>query len=118
MCKHLKARVAPVHLLWEKTTTYSLPDGHLKQILQCGSTTGSCLQIRLTDGKGLTQNFKAKETLAAVRVYIQMNRTDGNGPFSLMTSYPRKVFTEDDMDLPLKELGKYARDWRWDGGVC
>ncbi|XP_076463982.1 UBX domain-containing protein 1-like [Babylonia areolata] len=63
------------------------------------------LQIRLTDGKALTQNFKAKEPLAAVRVYISMNRTDGNGPFSIMTSFPRKVFTEEDMDKPLKELG-------------
>ncbi|KAK7104054.1 UBX domain-containing protein 1-like [Littorina saxatilis] len=63
------------------------------------------LQIRLTNGQALTQTFKAKETLAAVRVYVQMNRSDGSGPFTLMTSFPRKVFTEDDMGKPLTELG-------------
>ncbi|KAL8623006.1 hypothetical protein ACOMHN_027126 [Nucella lapillus] len=63
------------------------------------------LQIRLTDGKALTQSFNVKEPLAAVRVYISMNRTDGNGPFTLMTTFPRKVFTEEDMDKPLTELG-------------
>lgn len=111
MCKYLKAVVTPVCVLWREKET-SLIQQWLSIYNGFYSVAASCMfQIRLTDGKGLTQNFKAKETLAAVRVYIQMNRTDGNGPFSLMTSYPRKVFTEDDMDLPLTELGKYARDW-------
>ncbi|KAK7492298.1 hypothetical protein BaRGS_00016395 [Batillaria attramentaria] len=63
------------------------------------------LQIRLTNGQALTQSFSAKEPLAAVRVYIEMNRTDGNGPFSLMTSFPRKVFSTEDMEKPLNQLG-------------
>uniref|UniRef100_R4G8Q7 Putative ubiquitin regulatory protein n=1 Tax=Rhodnius prolixus TaxID=13249 RepID=R4G8Q7_RHOPR len=48
------------------------------------------LQIRLTNGTTLTQSFGAKEQLSAVRLYIEMNRTDDNGPFTLMTSFPRK----------------------------
>ncbi|ESO86202.1 hypothetical protein LOTGIDRAFT_207116 [Lottia gigantea] len=63
------------------------------------------LQIRLTNGQALTQSFQAKESLAAVRLYIEMNRTDGSGSFSLMTSFPRKVFTAEDMDKPLDLLG-------------
>ncbi|XP_046564076.1 UBX domain-containing protein 1-like [Haliotis rubra] len=63
------------------------------------------LQIRLTNGQALTQTFKAKEPLAAVRLYIEMNRSDGAGPFSLMTSFPRKVFSSDDMEKPLDTLG-------------
>lgn len=63
------------------------------------------LQIRLTNGASLTQTFQCKEPLASVRVYIQINRTDDQGPFSLMTTFPRKVFSEDDMDKPLTELG-------------
>ncbi|CAL1537316.1 unnamed protein product [Lymnaea stagnalis] len=63
------------------------------------------LQIRLTNGQALTQTFGAKEPLSAVRLYIEMNRTDPQGPFSLMTSFPRKVFTSTDMEMPLDLLG-------------
>ncbi|XP_072024505.1 UBX domain-containing protein 1-like [Amphiura filiformis] len=63
------------------------------------------LQIRLTNGS-LTNSFGAAECLAAVRLYVELNRTDGaSEPFTLMTPFPRKVFTEDDMEKPLKELG-------------
>lgn len=64
------------------------------------------LQIRLTNGEALTQTFSAKEPLSAVRVYIEMNRTDPSGPFSLMTTHPRKVFNSDDYEKPLDLLGK------------
>ncbi|KAJ1519707.1 hypothetical protein ONE63_004968 [Megalurothrips usitatus] len=63
------------------------------------------LQIRLPNGQALTQTFGAKEQLSAVRVYIEMNRTDGPGPFSLMTSFPRKVFALEDYEKPLDILG-------------
>lgn len=43
--------------------------------------------------------------LAAVRVYIELNRSDGDEPFSLMTTFPRKVFTDEDYELPLEQLG-------------
>lgn len=63
------------------------------------------LQIRLTNGQALTQTFSAKEPLAAVRVYIETNRTDGSGPFSLMTNFPKKIFQGDDFEKPLDVLG-------------
>ncbi|XP_033110468.1 UBX domain-containing protein 1-like [Anneissia japonica] len=61
--------------------------------------------IRLTDGSTLTNSFEAKEPLAAVRLYIDVNRKDGSSPFSLMTPFPRKVFTDEDMAKPLSQLG-------------
>lgn len=64
------------------------------------------LQIRLTNGQALTQTFSAKEPLAAVRVYIETNRTDGSGPFSLMTNFPKKIFQGDDFEKPLDVLGR------------
>lgn len=67
--------------------------------------TEARLQIRLTNGSALTFTFGAKEPLSAVRLWVEMNRTDEQGPFSLMTSFPRKVFTEDDYDKPLDVLG-------------
>ncbi|XP_046611528.1 UBX domain-containing protein 1 [Neodiprion virginianus] len=63
------------------------------------------LQIRLTNGQALTQTFGSKEQLSAVRLYIEMNRTDGSGLFNLMTTFPRKIFTEDDYEKPLDILG-------------
>ncbi|KAL4237750.1 UBX domain-containing protein 1 [Mactra antiquata] len=67
--------------------------------------TETRLQIRLTNGQALTQSFSAKEPLAAVRLYVEMNRTDPPGPFTLMTSFPRKVFNGEDYEKPLTELG-------------
>lgn len=63
------------------------------------------LQIRLTNGSTLTHTFGAKEPLAAVRLYVQINRTDEAGPFTLMTPFPRHVFGPDDFDKPLDLLG-------------
>jgi UBX domain len=53
----------------------------------------------------LTHTFKAKEELSAVRLFVTLNRTDGEAPFHLMTSFPKKVFTEDDYSKPLDALG-------------
>lgn len=63
------------------------------------------LQIKLIDGKTLVQNFGIKEPLSAVRLFVEMNRTDGDGPFKLMTSFPRKIFVPEDYDKPLETLG-------------
>ncbi|XP_063990044.1 UBX domain-containing protein 1 isoform X2 [Diachasmimorpha longicaudata] len=63
------------------------------------------IQIRLTNGETLTQSFGSKEQLSAVRLYVEMHRTDPPGAFNLMTSFPRKVFIGDDYDAPLDVLG-------------
>ncbi|NXG39859.1 UBXN1 protein, partial [Dromaius novaehollandiae] len=66
-------------------------------------------QVRLLDGTSLMQTFKAKEQLAAVRLYVELNRKDSEEPFSLLTTFPRRVFTEEDMEKPLQELGMGRR---------
>jgi len=63
------------------------------------------LQMRLPDGSALVETFKAKEPLSAVRLYIETNRTDGlSGNFTMQTTFPRRVFTEEDMEAPLSIL--------------
>ncbi len=62
-------------------------------------------KVRLLDGSTLSTVFKAQEPLAAVRVYIQMNGENGQD-FNLITPYPRRVYTDLDMEKPLCELGK------------
>ncbi|XP_039975738.1 UBX domain-containing protein 1 [Xiphias gladius] len=66
----------------------------------------SRIQVRMLDGSTITTVFKAQEPLAAVRVYVQMNGNTPEGQdFTLLSPYPRHVYTELDMEKPLKELG-------------
>ena len=60
----------------------------------------------MPDGKALTQTFGAKEPLAAVRLFVSQNRPDDGTPFKLMMNFPKKVFSDDDMDKPLSTLGE------------
>ncbi|XP_055374803.1 UBX domain-containing protein 1 [Condylostylus longicornis] len=62
------------------------------------------IQIRLQDGGTLTETFGVKEQLSAIRTFIQVKQGDML-PFDLMTSFPRKVFTDDDYEKPLEVLG-------------
>jgi len=64
------------------------------------------LQIRQSNGQPLVHTFGAKEPLSAVRLYVQMNRTDGaDGQVKLMTNFPKKIFADDDYDNTLENLG-------------
>jgi hypothetical protein len=68
------------------------------------------LQIRLFSGDTITQKFGVNEPLAAVRLFVHSKLTNGemSGDFTGITfasAYPRKVFTEDDMMVPLSKLG-------------
>jgi len=67
--------------------------------------TETRIQVRLTNGQTITQTFSSKEQLSAVRLYVEMNRSDATGPFTLMTNFPKKVFSGDDFDQPLDVLG-------------
>lgn len=87
------------------TPTISVPKTNVQSNQGPKNYTEAKLQIRLTNGSALTYTFGAKEPLSAVRLYVEMNRTDEQGPFSLMTSFPRKVFSDDDYDKPLDVLG-------------
>jgi len=63
------------------------------------------IQIRQLDGVRMEQTFKVKETLAAVRLYVQLNRKDVPGTLpKLMTTFPKKVFTEEDYEATLEYL--------------
>lgn len=62
------------------------------------------IQVRLASGQALTQTFNVKEPLSAVRLFVQLNQAS-DIPFALMTTFPRKVFGEEDYDTPLEALG-------------
>lgn len=65
------------------------------------------VQIRLPNGQALTETFDKNEQLAAVRLFIQLKQGDetGTSTFGMMTTFPRKVFGEEDYELTLEQLG-------------
>lgn len=63
------------------------------------------IQIRMLNGETVVQPFGVNEMLAAVRIFVQLNRPDCQFPFTFSTSYPRKVFSDEDMVTPLQQLG-------------
>nr|XP_002121999.1 UBX domain-containing protein 1 [Ciona intestinalis] len=67
--------------------------------------THARLQIRLPNGGTLVEKFSAKEQLSAVKLYIELNRKDGDvTPFMLITAFPKKRFTEEEMNMSLESL--------------
>lgn len=67
--------------------------------------TACKLQFRLTNGSTITGNFQPTDTLEAVRTYVTDHRTDGSAPFNLMTTFPRKTYTDGDLGTSLQEAG-------------
>ena len=62
-------------------------------------------QFRLTNGVAITGTFEPTDTLSKVVSYVSSKRTDGAAPFSLSMTFPRKTFSESDMDKSLKDCG-------------
>lgn len=55
----------------------------------------------------MTETFDKNEQLAAVRLFVQLKQGDEAGvtTFGMMTTFPRKVFGNDDFELTLEQLG-------------
>lgn len=63
------------------------------------------IQLRLPDGSAIVETFDKNETLSAVRLFVQL-KTNESAPdvVSLMTTFPRKVFTVEDYEMTLEHL--------------
>ena len=81
------------------TTPAATTPGVKKEYTECQ------LQIRFPTGQQLKQTFSAQEPLAAVRLYVEINKPGDLGTFSLMTPFPKKVFQDEDYEKPLDKLG-------------
>lgn len=89
----------------EQQTVTEAPKPIVSQTSSTRNYSETKIQLRLTDGQTLTQTFNVNEQLSAVRLFIELNRTDGDAPFSLMTNFPRKFFADQDYDRKLIDLG-------------
>lgn len=78
------------------TNTISTPQKDYKE---------SRIQIRLPDGTSFVETFDKNEQLAAVRLFLQLKLVNESlDAFTMMTTFPRKVFTSDDYELTLEKL--------------
>ena len=70
-----------------------------------------CLQFRFPSGPLATQTFKAKEPLSAVHCWLAVNRPapSPHSAITLSTSYPKRVFTQEEMQMPLDSLGEHEK---------
>jgi len=77
------------------------------------------VQIRLFTGEAVTQKFGVREPLAAVRLFAHGKIAGGQidadiGALTFATAFPpRRVFTEEEMPMPLNELGTAALSGSW-----
>lgn len=63
------------------------------------------IQLRLPDGTSAVETFDKNETLAAVRLFVQLKMRESTPEIlSLMTTFPRKLFTTEDYEATLESL--------------
>lgn len=58
------------------------------------------IQVRLPDGTSLTQTFRAREQLAAVRLYVELHRGEEPGGCRVVWFHPQPFSFEGDCHLP------------------
>jgi len=88
------------------TTAQQTPPTVVAQPAQQKTYNEAQVQVRLTDGTTIKASFLPTDTLKQVFVYVETHRTDGRGAFSLMTTFPRKVYTKNENgNVTLQDAG-------------
>ncbi|KAH8502442.1 hypothetical protein H0E87_013942 [Populus deltoides] len=67
------------------------------------------LNIRLPDGVSLQEKFSVTSTLRMVKDYVDRNQASGIGAYDLAIPYPRKTFSDQDLNKSLSELSLLNR---------
>ncbi|KAJ6377829.1 hypothetical protein OIU78_028119 [Salix suchowensis] len=67
------------------------------------------LNIRLPDGVSLQEKFSVTSTLRMVKDYVDRNQASGTGAYDLAIPYPRKIFSDQDLNKSLSELSLLDR---------
>ncbi|KAJ6733850.1 PLANT UBX DOMAIN-CONTAINING PROTEIN 11 [Salix koriyanagi] len=67
------------------------------------------LNIRLPDGVSLQEKFSVTSTLRMVKDYVDRNQASGTGAYDLAIPYPRKIFSDQDLNKSLSELSLLNR---------
>jgi len=71
---------------------------------------GDCLiQIRESNGNIFKRKFQSFDTIQVLHDYVSKHRTDGKQPFSLMTTFPKKIYQGELLTRTLKEENLFPR---------
>ncbi|CAM6047239.1 unnamed protein product [Sphagnum compactum] len=62
------------------------------------------LQIRLENGETVQGTFESSQYLRDVKEFVDVQRTDGRSSYNLAIPFPRKVFSDGDLERTLLEL--------------
>ncbi|XP_058126646.1 UBX domain-containing protein 1-B [Anopheles ziemanni] len=92
---------APPPVATPSSTTPPTP----KPATETKSYTTAKIALRMMDGSQMVQTFQAGEQLAAVRLFVQLKMESPDTAFGLMTNFPKRVFTDEEYDMPLDKLG-------------
>ena len=64
------------------------------------------MQIRLLGGGAIVHEFSPTSKLAEVLSFVEGQSASG---YALMTSFPRHIFTTEELDKTLQELGQLKK---------
>ncbi|KAM3554214.1 hypothetical protein MY1884_006263 [Beauveria asiatica] len=68
----------------------------------------AAIQVRLSDGSTLRTKFPATESIKDIRIWVDKERSDGQGPYyfkQILTPLPNKNIDTTEEDKSLRELG-------------
>ena len=68
-------------------------------------STIATIQVRFPDGSTDKQNFGAEDSVKTIFEWIATHKKKPNEEFSLINSYPRRVFDESNWEETLKQAG-------------
>ncbi|KAK8940165.1 hypothetical protein KSP40_PGU020890 [Platanthera guangdongensis] len=83
-----------------------------KEIMERENTMKSTtihLSIRMPSGSSLQEKFNLTDRLGSVKNYVDDNHDISLGSYDIAIPYPRKVFSEEEMNKTLSELGFSGR---------
>lgn len=68
------------------------------------NSTQCALSIRLFDGHALKHRFSSSDSLQQVREWVDMNRVDGDQPYTFFQTIPKKTFGAGEEQYTLRQL--------------
>ena len=91
----------------KRLAVVGMPSEYVHLFYCCfGQIISFIMQIRLLGGGAIVHEFSASSKLDEVQRFVESQATSPQGNCMLMTSFPKHVFTREEADKTLQELGQ------------
>ncbi|KAF8701520.1 hypothetical protein HU200_033545 [Digitaria exilis] len=94
--------VSSLLLVQQDSTTYKTPDEPVSNSVKSDDIQ---LSIRMPSGNRLEIKLTKHDVLRKVKKFVDENKSSGLGSYDLSLVYPKRIFSEQDMETTLCELG-------------